>query len=137
MWAEYIYGVGSGVGIFLSGQTHYADDGSQSALNSLDLTLRCHSLRLSGSHPYRSSFYSCLCINYLFYVVSLDTLLNIYLYNISFKASRGAGVQALECKRGSSWVRFSFQEIKYLMFSLSRSGNEAKRDDGKWGTKVS
>ena len=31
------------------------------------------------------------------------------------------------CKRDRLWVRYPFEEMKYLIFLFSRSGNEAKR----------
>ena len=42
--------------------------------------------------------------------------------------SCGAGVQACGCKRGRLWVRFSLDEMKYLIFSFPRSAIGAKRD---------
>ena len=44
------------------------------------------------------------------------TYLLIYLFIIG--ASRGAGVQACDCKRDRLWVQFPLKEMKYLIFSL-------------------
>ena len=40
--------------------------------------------------------------------------------------SLGAREQACDCKRDMLRVRFLFGEIKYLIFSFPRSGNEVK-----------
>ena len=40
---------------------------------------------------------------------------------IPVEVSRGAGAQARDCKRDRLWVRFQFEEIKYLIFSFHRS----------------
>ena len=47
------------------------------------------------------------------------------LYN--YDASRGAGVQACDCKRDRLWVRFPLEEMKHLIFSFLPFGVEAKR----------
>ena len=43
------------------------------------------------------------------------------------ETSRGAGQQACDCKYDRLWVRFSLEEMNYLIFSFLRSGMEAKR----------
>ena len=46
---------------------------------------------------------------------------------ISLLYIRGQLRYKFECKRDSFWVRFPFEEMKYLIFSFLRSGNESKR----------
>ena len=50
----------------------------------------------------------------------------IVLYVILCVSSRGTGEQACNCKCDRLWVRFSTDEIKYLIFLFLRSGVEAK-----------
>ena len=42
------------------------------------------------------------------------------------EASRGAVAEVSDSKRNRLWVRFPFEEIKYLIFSFPRSGNKTK-----------
>ena len=41
--------------------------------------------------------------------------------------SNGTGAQACDCKCYRLWVRFSVEEMNYLIFLFLRSGIEAKR----------
>ena len=55
-----------------------------------------------------------------------------HIFSVEFflkvEAHRGAGAQACDSNRDRLWVRLPFEEIKYLLFSFLRSGNEANRD---------
>ena len=41
--------------------------------------------------------------------------------------------KSIDRKRDWLWVRFSFEEVKYLIFSCPRSGNEANRESVSMG----
>ena len=47
--------------------------------------------------------------------------------NVVFEASRGAEVQAWDCKRDRFWARFPLEKMKYLIFLIPRSGNNVER----------
>ena len=47
-------------------------------------------------------------------------------YRNNNRNRRGVAAQACDCKRALLRVQFPFEEIKYLIFSFPRSGNNAK-----------
>ena len=49
------------------------------------------------------------------------------IHNTPSEASRGAGAQACDYKRDWLWVRFPFEEMKYIIYiSISHSSVEVK-----------
>ena len=81
---------------------------------------RTSSSEIANRYMWKSTY---ICINLKFFCLECNTTSNLL-----FEASRGAAVQACDCKHARLWVRFTLKEIKYLIFSFPRFGNKVKRD---------